>query len=228
MTKKEVSNLLMVIAMTYPNSKLASGQQNLVDMVTAWHIFLEDKDTDGISLALKSFVSTHGSAFPPSVAEIIEEYNKIIEKVETEEIGEMQAWHLCYDAICRSGGDDRRNSERAFASLPEIIQDTIGNPGNLREMAIDPKFNEGVERSNFLRNYQRQLERRTENRRILPEVKALMEERMQKSLVTDFDIPRYIESTERAEQREITTCEESEENRKKVKEMIERMRNGAK
>ena len=228
MTKKEVANLLMVIAMTYPNSKIASSQENLVDEVNAWHIFLSDMDCNGVNLALKSFVKSHGSPFPPSVSELVEEYNKISEKVQTEELSEMQAWNLCYNAICESGGDDPIYAQRAFDKLPEIVQRTVGTPGNLHEMATDSRFNEAVERSNFLRNFERQRERMAEERRFIPEVRAMIEagREERKSLVSKFDTPVGIATTAEPERETEETWDESAENHAKVREMIERMKHG--
>ncbi len=228
MTKKEVANLLMVIAMTYPNSKIASSKENLVDEVNAWHIFLSDMDRDGVMISLKSFVKTHGSAFPPSVSQLVEEYNKIVDKSTVEEYSEMQAWNLCYNAICESGGDDPKYAQRAFDKLPEIIQRTVGTPGNLHEMATDSRFNEAVERSNFLRNYERQMERMAEERRFIPEVRQMIEagKAERQNLVPDFHTPVWIESAAGPVRAEEETWDDSAENHAKVREMIERMKHG--
>jgi len=157
MTRDETKTIVRVIMATYPNWH----PQDLKDLVDIWTMMLEEYSYQDISLALKTYILSDSSGFAPSVGQLTSR----IAARNMQALEPLEAWALVYKAICNSG----YNSESEFAKLPEACQRAIGNPANLREMAMmDTKTVTSVEQSHFLRSYEAVVKRMQEDAR-LPE-----------------------------------------------------------
>lgn len=155
MTRDETKKIIRVISATYPNFHPA----DLSEIVDIWTLMLEEYSYADVSLALKSYVLSDSSGFAPSVGQLTSRIaNKNVSIPEP-----LEAWSLVYSAISRS----IYGSEEEFKKLPEICQKAIGNPANLKEMAmLDTKTVQSVEQSHFIRSYESLAKRYKEEMRL--------------------------------------------------------------
>lgn len=164
MTVNEVRGLLAMIEATYPNFKVIDASATL----KAWSYLLSEYPAKDIELAFKAFVTTNGTAFAPSVAELIAMTRK---PFELSQLSEGEAWALVMKAIENSG----YHAHEEFEKLPVECQKAIGAPNQLRDWAIDSSFNASVVGSNFQRAYRNVLERKRDMEALPVEMRNLIE-----------------------------------------------------
>lgn len=164
MTREETKKIVAVVSMTYPNFK----PENMTDTVNAWHLFLEDYSYREISLALKAYVQTSGTAFPPSVSELI---GYVYKASELNEMSETDAWNMVRLATC----DGLYHSKEQFDGLPKDVQMAVGSHDQLKAWAeLDTDTLESVIASNFKRAYRGALKRKNDVARLPGEMKGLI------------------------------------------------------
>ena len=164
MTRDETKKIVAVVSMTYPNFK----PENLTDTVNAWHLFLEDYSYREISLALKAYVQTSGTAFPPSVSEII---NYVYKVEELNELSDADAWNMVRLATC----DSLYHSKEEFDGFPDDVKAVVGSHEQLRAWAeLDTETLESVIASNFKKEYRALLTRKNETMRLPGEMRSLI------------------------------------------------------
>jgi len=163
MNRDDVRNLVHTIVRVYPSWKITDAKET----VDAWSAFLIDEDTTMIGLALKQYIKTNTSGFPPSVGQLIQ-----LARPQKVEVSALEVWGEVSRAIQNSA----YNSIEEFDKLPDLAKKTIGNPAVLRSWAIDQEYNEGVVSSNFLKNYNTMKARQERYDGLIPELKALTEQ----------------------------------------------------
>lgn len=167
MTREETIKILMVMQAAYPNYK----PEDKTVAVNVWMEMLGDIPYEQVSTALKAYIQTDKSGFAPVIGDIREKAQILFG--EDVEINENEAWSLVLKAVQRSG----YYSEEEFAKLPKIIQRAIGSPSRLREMALDEKFNHGVESSNFQNKFRIEQQKEREKQKLSPDVSRLIHEK---------------------------------------------------
>lgn len=157
MTTDGLVSMMETIEAAYPNFHPKDPKGTL----EIWGKMFEEYNDLEVALALKRYIMTDSSGFPPSIGQIV---NQMAAR-EEQQLEPLAAWALVYKAICNSG----YNSESEFEKLPEACRIAVGSPANLREMAMmDVKTVNSVEQSHFLRSYEAAVKRMQENNR-LPE-----------------------------------------------------------
>jgi len=157
MTDEGLRDALAVISASYPNFHPDDPKETL----KIWGKMFEEYNDEEVALALKRYILSDKSGFPPSIGQIVAQ----MKTREKQQLEPLAAWALVYKAICNSG----YNSESEFEKLPEACRIAVGSPANLREMAMmDVKTVNSVEQSHFLRSYEAAVKRMQENNR-LPE-----------------------------------------------------------
>lgn len=172
MSRDEVKRILAVIDAAYQNFKV----DNATDTLDAWHFLLADYDYNSIAIALKTFIATSGSAFAPSIAELIALTHKADEM---SYLGEQEAWDMVHKAL-RNGA---YGSRQEFEKLPPVLQKAVGSPEQLRRWAIDPEFNASVESSNFKRQYRKLIDDDRDYNRMPVEMKMRIEQNRERMLL---------------------------------------------
>ena len=160
MNKSEVYKLILVTKSVFPKTYERFSENDFDNMALGWLMALEDYSYQEISVALKAYITTNTSGFPPVPAQLIE-YTR--QKNPVKEMSSAEAWDLVYKAICNSN----YNSEEEFNKLPELCQKAIGSPASLRELAsMDANTVKSVEGSHFKRNYENLARRKAEYEKI--------------------------------------------------------------
>lgn len=148
MEREEFKKIIKGLKSIYADPKFIADQFAF-DM---WYGLLGDLPYEVISMATKAYMQTE--TFPPTPADIRRYAYKVTSPV-TEDMSELEAWGMVIKAI----GNSLYGAEKEFAKLPPIIQQTLGNPARLREMAsLETSEVETVEQSHFVRNYRAKLE----------------------------------------------------------------------
>ena len=153
MNKNEVVELLKIISAAYPGFQSETPGQT----IEAWEFFLADYSLNDIKGALKIYVMTNGTNFPPTPATLIHSLNGVKDAMQ-DDLSEYEAWAILSKALRNS----TYNSVEEFNKLPRLIQITVGSPSALRQMAIDEDYNESVARANFLRLFSERKQRQQE------------------------------------------------------------------
>lgn len=153
MTREETVKVLMTISAAYQNFRV----DNKEVAVNLWMMMLGDYDYRLVMAALKTYIATDDSGYPPNVGKI----NNIIgslAQAEDGEITEAEAWSM----VSRALRNSTYNSKSEFDKLPEAIQKAVGSANMLYQWATDEHFNESVISSNFMRSYREIVKRKKE------------------------------------------------------------------
>lgn len=165
MTRDETIKILMVVQAAYPNY----NPQDKTITVNLWSEMLEEFSYQQVNAALKAYIRTDKSGFAPSIGDVVDKVQTIFG---AESENDAEAWNLVWKAIKSSGEFER--AKRNFENLPEIIQKSIGSPGQLMEWALTQNLNIEVVSSNFKRTYRTELQRKQEIQKLSPDVLKLM------------------------------------------------------
>lgn len=136
------------------------------DAFDVWYGLLKDLDYKTTAAAVQKYMQTQKT--PPTIADIREQYASL---VNVQEINAQAAWALVSKAV-RNG---TYGAQEEFDKLPEDVREALGSASRLTEMATSEDYNEGVESSNFMRVYNKVLQRRKEINQISPSVRVLVE-----------------------------------------------------
>ena len=171
MTKEETVKLLMVLEATFPNFEVKEPQATM----EAWHLFLEEYDYKAVTGAVKIYVSTQGTAFAPSVSQIIAMTRK---PAELAQMDTVTAWGQVRKAISRG----IYYSEEEFEKLSPEVQKAVGNPARIREWAQMPSDTiDSVIHSEFRRSFETMQKRELEVQALPAEIRAQISAATQKN-----------------------------------------------
>lgn len=183
MNKNEVYKLVFVTKSVYPQTYGKFTSEDFDNLALAWLMAFEDFDYNTISLALKAYITTNTSGFPPVPAQLIELATKTNPK---KEMTSNEAWELVYKAI----QNGIYGYEEEFKKLPELCQKAIGSPESLRELAmLDISTVISVEGSHFKRNYEALAKRQREYEKIPERTRLALEAATSGNLL---DVKEYI------------------------------------
>lgn len=158
MTREETAKLLATIQAVYPNFNVEDDKKTAT--INAWHWALEEYPVDAAMVSLKMYIRSNGTAFAPSVSQIID---GIYKPMERDILSEGEAWNLVKRAI----QDGNYHAEERFNELPETVQRAVGSANMIRAWAqTDSDEVNSVVMSNFQRNYRTVVHRETEEKKI--------------------------------------------------------------
>lgn len=169
MTREETTKIIYMIKSTYPKTYERFNENDFKSMLDMWAFCFEDYDYRRISLALKAYITSSTTGFPPVPGQLVQLATQTAPK---DDLTSNEAWGLVYKAICNSN----YNSEEEFEKLPELCQKAIGSAANLRELAaMDSNTVISVEGSHFKRNYEALVKRQKEYDKIPEATRVLLE-----------------------------------------------------
>lgn len=165
MTRDEVKKILIVIENTFSTFKI----ENLTQTIDVWFGFLQGYPYETIDTALKMYISTSGSAFAPSISQLISMTHK---PKELSQIDEISAWRLVRNAIRRG----LYYFQEEYDKLPQEIQRAVGEPSQLRDWAmLESEVIDSVIQSNFTKRFSQMQKRKNEIEAMPDKVKQLIQ-----------------------------------------------------
>ena len=169
MTREETKKVLMIVDASYPNFKV----DNPTETLNAWHYLLQDYNAEEIVTGLKFYIATSGSAFAPSVSELIAASKK---PKELQGEDAVTAWAQVRNAI----RDSIYNAEEHYALLSDTAKKVVGSPSQLRSWGqMEGKEIDSVVASNFKRNYEVVQKREREISSLPQNIRDLIEQNSQ-------------------------------------------------
>lgn len=166
MTKNEAKKLMAVMTVSYPNYKIADIELT----ATTWANMLSGYTYEQVSAALKAYILSENTGFPPSIGQINE---KLVALSQADTPTPLEAWSLVRVAVRNS----TYHADDEFAKLPPIIQSTVGNARNLEEWAKGQATQfETVIHSNFLRSYSAEIAKQKECQKLQGKVSITSEQ----------------------------------------------------
>lgn len=161
---RQAKKIIAIMATAYPNYQPPS-----LDMAAeVWADMTKDYSYDEVAGALKAYIATDNSGFPPSIGQVIDKIHTIRSP---NTLSDAEAWSLVWSAIQNSGYD----SEAEFEKLPATVKRAVGSADVLRSWAIDEYFSYEKARTNFLFSYKKEANRAEEMEKLPYDVKKLIE-----------------------------------------------------
>ena len=171
MTKKGVSQMITMLRTMFPQSYAKQSENDTAALLYLWNDLMIDYDDQTVFLALKSWLSTSTSGFPPTPGMIRAEIHKLTDK---EELTEQEAWNLVKKAIRNC---DMIDPSGEYDKLPDDIKRLVGSSSTLLEWAcMDTENLHTVVASNFQRSYRTRQKQAKEQAAIPQSVKDLIEQ----------------------------------------------------
>ena len=159
MTASETTRAIRIISAAYPHFK---PSQDVIDL---WGVMFNSAPFEAVSAALYTYIARNHD-FPPTPGNI----NALIyDLTHKGELSEIDAWNM----VCKAMRNGLYGSHEEFAKLPEDVQEAIGSPRYLYELALQEDLNVSVESSNFFKRYRAVLERKKNDAMIPQAVKEL-------------------------------------------------------
>lgn len=168
MTIQETAQIMDILAIAYPQFYNGKNAVDPAKALQLWAGMFADDPADVVAAAVKAFIATNTSGFPPSIGEIRE---KIRMLTEPEEQTEAEAWAIAYRALRNSV----YGAKEEFDKLPEDIQKLVGSPYQLKEWALmDADSVQSVVASNFQRSFRAKKAREREVKALPSDVRKLL------------------------------------------------------
>jgi hypothetical protein len=156
MSREEVLAALAVLKAAFPHSFKGMKEADAYALVNLWCRQFEKDDASLVNAALEALISTRTAGYTPTIGEVKAQMQRL--QIPNEPT-ENEAWALVAKA-CTNG---IYGYEKEFKKLPEVVQQAVGRPEQLREWAmVDTETLQTVIASNFMRSYRAAAERRKE------------------------------------------------------------------
>ena len=145
MTREEVSQLLTLLKVTYPNFYKNLTSRDAMATLEVWYEMFKDDDLNIVKPALMSLFSTN--VFPPVPADV----KKAIAETKAIMLGEPTDDEL-FAKLQRAAANSTYDSEKEFNKLPDAVKRFVGSPSGLRTMGkIDEETFNTVTRGQFMK-----------------------------------------------------------------------------
>ncbi len=161
MNDTETKKILAVLAVAYPTL----ADDKALPRVNIWTTLFADEPYELVSAAVKQYIASDESGFPPAIGKI----KALCAGLTEQEVSEPEAVSLIMNAI----QNGIYGSKEEFEKLPPICQRMVVSPDRLREWAqLDANQVYTVIASNLRRAYAAD-KSRTQERQALPQAEYL-------------------------------------------------------
>ena len=136
MNKQETAKILAVIKKTYPAFYYRQSEDDIKKSVTLWQSLFEDDDAVIVGAALKSFIVSDASGYPPTPGQIKEKMRLIMHP---DRLSEADAWQAVKIAMRNPGlGEDghRGHQHRCTVKLPQRLPSPAGAAGTSSNASV--------------------------------------------------------------------------------------------
>jgi hypothetical protein len=147
MNREETIKIFSVMKANYPNFYKSISRIDAEAQVNLWNEMFLDTEYALVGAAVKSYIATDTSGYPPNVGKI----NEFIRKLtQPEEMTEQEAVSL----ILKATRNGIYGAEEEFNKLPPVLQRLAGSPEQIKAWAImDADELQTVVASNLMRSY---------------------------------------------------------------------------
>lgn len=169
MTYDETLKIFSVLKANYSNFFKTLSRIDAEAMVSLWAEMFADVEYRLVGAAVKSYIASDTTGYPPNVGKINEQIRKL---TQTEQMTEQEAVAL----IMKATRNGLYNSREEFEKLPPVLKRLAGSPEQIKAWAM---MNEDeiqtVVASNLMRSY-RVIAKNEELKQSLPsDIRTLLE-----------------------------------------------------
>lgn len=169
MTKTETEMIIRVLEAAYPMFYRNKTSDDRRDALRLWYDMFEEDDGALVGAAVKAYIATNTSGFPPDIGQIKQ---RLVKLKHPDMLDEAQAWAIVSRAIQRSA----YHSAEEFEKLPEVIKCVVSSPSMLKSWAMaDGDDLQTVIASNFQRAYRARASEAAERLALPTDIKRLLE-----------------------------------------------------
>ena len=129
MNRNETIQILSTLKAAFPNAYKGMSRADSEAMIALWCRLFADDEYATVGRAVDALITTREAGWTPSIGEVKSEIAKL---KPADFPSEDEAWLMASKA-CKNG---YYHSEREFAKLPPIVQETVGSPNQLKEWAM--------------------------------------------------------------------------------------------
>ena len=179
MKREDIIKLLVVIQTAYPRFYINQTTDQLNNAVDLWLEQFKQENPQIVVVAVKELIAT--STYPPSIADVKQKMYSLT----TNEVDNMTLWNELDKAVRNC----LYNTQEVFNNLSPIVKKFVGNPAQLRELALSPADTFAtVTKGQFLKQVDILKQREKENNLMLPETRQLLAE-----ITSGFDAKKLLE-----------------------------------
>ena len=161
--------IIRVLEAAYPMFYRNKTSDDRRDALRLWYDMFEEDDGALVGAAVKAYIATSTSGFPPDIGQIKQ---RLVKLKHPDMLDEAQAWAIVSRAIQRSA----YHSEEEFGKLPEVIKCVVSSPSMLKSWAMaDGDDLQTVIASNFQRAYRARASEAAERLALPADIKRLLE-----------------------------------------------------
>jgi hypothetical protein len=147
MDRVETLKVFSVIKANYSNFFKSMSKVDAEAMVALWAEMFADVAYSLVGAAVKTYIATDTTGFPPNVGQINEQIRKLTQK---EQMTEQEAISL----IMKAAQNGIYGAEQEFEKLPPVLQRLAGSPNQIKAWAMmDVDELQTVVSSNLMRSY---------------------------------------------------------------------------
>lgn len=151
MDLKQSAEVLTMLKVAYPLFYRGYDKVESLGVVKVWSTIFEHDDYVLIKKAVTNLICSKGYTPTNAIADVKEQLLLIMNP---NQLTELEAWGLVRNAISRGS----YHAQEEFDKLPEILQQEVGSPNQLRSWArTDTAILDSVSGSNFMRSYKARL-----------------------------------------------------------------------
>ena len=164
MTREEVTKILSVLKVAYPNFYKNITKQDALETINVYAEMFKDDDVNLVNLAVKELIN--GFQYPPTIADIKNKMYQLttVEKTPTE------LWNELAIAL----RDSIYHSEEQFEKLSPEVKAFVKTPAQLKELAtMDSETVHSVTKGQFLKQIEIIKKRNKEDKLKLGETKRM-------------------------------------------------------
>lgn len=144
---EETRLILSKFRSAYPNAYKGSTSEELYGILELWTELFSEDDFIEVANAVKTFMITDKSQFPPVPGQIKE---IMYQNRPNTIMSEQEAWSYVHKALRNSG----YNYAEEFAKLPEVVQKSVVTSRQLHDWCMMPTDElQSVGKSHFLRSF---------------------------------------------------------------------------
>lgn len=153
MNNSETAKILSIIFSEYPQFFTKLKEQDIPAKIKLWSKLFADDNYNIVGQALKLYLITDTTGYPPTVGQLKEEVRKL---TTVPQMSETEAWN----AVMKAAEDGYYNSYGEFEKLPDTIKNVLGSHKTLTDYALmSTKELDTVVQSNFIKAYRAEIER---------------------------------------------------------------------
>ena len=161
--------IIRVLEAAYPMFYRNKTSDDRRDALRLWYDMFEEDDGALVGAAVKAYIATNTSGFPPDIGQIKQ---RLVKLKHPDMLDEAQAWAIASRAIQRSA----YHAAEEFEKLPEVIKCVVASPSMLKSWAMaDGDDLQTVIASNFQRAYRARASEAAERLALPTDIKRLLE-----------------------------------------------------